>query len=202
MKNFTSYLTVFLLFFSLNTFAQNNKSGATKFFSGWNFAATAGVNFSAMFGDVANDTNTAFLIFANAGLVIDKEHNEEWILGFEPHFSGEGQTYSSGYERVLYLNLPFLGKYRVAKKLTLDGGIHVGVKILERRKTEDSGSESNNRFSRVAPGFTVGSTYNLDQDWFVQFRTHYKISDVIRKDAGDTEGSSILTLQLSVGRRF
>ncbi len=182
-----------------NTFAQDESANTGNFFSGLNFAAKAGINFSNMFGDVGNNS---YLFFVHAGAVIDKEVHNQWILSLEPHLSGEGQSLNGGYDRIIYLNLPFLGKYRVVDNFTIGGGIHLGVKVTERTKFSDGDTTNRNRFKRIAPGFTAGATYDVVQDWFVQFRTNLKLSDVVRKDGGDSEGSTILSFQVSIGHRF
>ncbi|NND62343.1 MAG: outer membrane beta-barrel protein [Flavobacteriaceae bacterium] len=200
MKNSIFSTLVFLLLVVTPTLAQGDDSNKESFFDGWEFAVKAGVNFSNMYGDVGNNS---FLIFPHAGAVIDKSITDEIILGFEPHISGEGQELNGGYDRIIYLNLPFVGKFKVADPLTLDGGIHVGVKLTEKTKFGTTGETDNrNRFKRIAPGVTGGATYDVAEDWFVQFRTNLKLSDVVRKEGGDSEGSTILSFQISIGHRF
>ncbi|MDC8004283.1 porin family protein [Aureisphaera galaxeae] len=198
MKCLTHILIICTLLIVTPLSAQEDTSSGS-FFSGWEFGAKAGINLSNMYGDVGDNS---FLFFANAGAVIDKKVIDPWSLSVEPHVSGEGQNLNEGYERVIYLNLPFLVKYQVAEPLSIDGGIHMGVKIAERTKFSNGDTKNRNRFKRIAPGFTAGVTYDVTQDWFVQFRTNLKLSDVIRYDAGDTEGSTILAFQFSVGRWF
>ncbi len=199
MKHLISTLFVFLIIIA-PIGAQDDDTGSGTFFSGWDFAVKAGVSASNMFGDVGNNS---YLIFPHAGAVIDKSLTEEIILGFEPHLAIEGQELNGGYDRILYLNLPFFGKFPVADGLSLDGGVHTGIKLYERTKFGTTGeTESRNRFKRIAPGINGGATYDVSEDWFIQFRTTLKLSDVVRKEGGDSEGSTILSFQVSVGHRF
>ncbi|MEM7186679.1 MAG: outer membrane beta-barrel protein [Bacteroidota bacterium] len=177
--------------------AQENNDSSNDFFKGWRFGLKAGVNFSTMFGDVGDNS---FLFFPHAGAVADKDITEVVTLSTEPHFSGEGQNLNGGYERVIFFNIPVLVKYNASPELSIDGGLHTGIKIAETTKFGQSGEKRNrNRYKRIAPGITGGATYAIDGNWFTQVRANLKLSDVIRADAGDTEGSTILTLQLSVG---
>ncbi|MEM7084935.1 MAG: outer membrane beta-barrel protein [Bacteroidota bacterium] len=199
MYHTTKLLTLLLCIISMSVIGQEKEAGSHAFFNGLDFGAKAGVNFSTMFGDVGDNS---FLFFVHAGLVIDKSLDSEWALSFEPHFSGEGQMLNGGYDRIIYLNLPFLGKYPIANGFTVDGGVHLGVKVTERTKFSNGDTENRNRFKRIAPGLTAGATYDVNNDWFLQFRTNLKLSDVVRKEGGDSEGSTILTFQISIGRRF
>ncbi len=202
MKNFTITSIVFLLSILISNtgFAQTANASSGGFTSGLSFGVKVGANFSNMYGDVGNNS---FLFFPHAGLVVDKALSNKLTVSTEPHFSGEGQILNGGYDRIIYFNIPVLGKFKVTEPLTLDGGVHVGVKITERTKFGTTGrTENRNRFKRIAPGFTVGATYDVMEDWFVQFRTNLKLSDVVRKEGGDSEGSVILAFQLSIGKRF
>jgi hypothetical protein len=199
MKKCTSLLIVFLVLTLSPLYAQDEAPTPGSFLQGWGFGVKAGINFSTMFGDVGDN---GYLVFPHAGVVIDKDLNDQWRLSTEPQLSGEGQTLNGGYDRIIYLNLPFLGKYRVVDDFSLDGGIHVGVKVTETTKFSNGNTENRNRFKRIAPGFTAGGTYDVDEAWFIQFRTNLKLSDVVRKEGGDSEGSTILSFQVSVGHRF
>ncbi|MBW2938997.1 PorT family protein [Aureisphaera sp. CAU 1614] len=193
-----NFIVLILLTTTTTLLAQENENDGS-FFDGWDFGAKAGINFSNMYGDVGNNT---FLTFAHAGLVIDKRTSDEWLISFEPHVSGEGQVLNGGYDRIIYFNIPFLGKYHVSEALSIDGGIHLGVKVTEQTKFQNGNKENRNRFKRIAPGFTAGVTYDITEDWFLQFRTNLKLSDVVRKEGGDSEGSTILAFQVSIGKRF
>lgn len=182
------------------TFSQDSASSSGGFFTDLTVGVKAGINFSNMYGDVGNNS---FLVFPHAGVVVDKALNESITISTEPHLSGEGQNLNGGYDQIIYLNLPVLVKYTVADQVSLDAGLHAGVKITETTKFGTTGEKENrNRFKRIAPGLTGGATYKINSNWFTQARANLKLSDVVRKEGGDSEGSTILTFQISVGYTF
>lgn len=190
-------ITTFLLLGIGVSIAQEEQNSSGDFFKNWEFGVKAGVSFSNMYGDVGNNS---FLFFPHAGIVLDKALTEPVTISTEPHLSGEGQILNGGYDRIIYLNIPVLVKYNASPELSLDGGLHAGVKITETTKFGDTGETQNrNRFKRIAPGLTGGATYKIDGNWFTQARVNLKFSDVVRKEGGDSEGSTILAFQLAVG---
>jgi len=192
-------ILVCLLLFSTTLFAQEEKNATSDFFSDWVFGIKGGYNASNMYGDVGNNS---FLSSGHLGVVADKNINEDLALSTEPHFSGEGQNLNGGYDRIIYFNIPVLVKFSATDALSLDGGVHAGVKVTEKTKFSNGNTENRNRFKRIAPGITGGATYKIDSNWFAQFRTNLKLSDVVRKEGGDSEGSTILLFQFSIGHSF
>ncbi len=188
---------IFALFIVCLTYGQQGSSNNDGLFQHWTLGIKAGGNISVLFGDLGDDKQ---VVYPNVhfGGVADRAINEEWAIALEPHISIVGRRQSAGRERITYLNIPVLAKYQLPNNLTMDGGLHLGVKVAEFREADNPME----RYKTMAPGITLGTTYSFNKNWFTQFRLNYKISDVIRDDAGDTEGTSILVFQVSVGYAF
>ncbi len=194
MKTITRFLTLFIICL---TYGQQNNSTSNDLFQHWNLGIKAGGNISGLFGDIGDDKQV-FYPHLHFGGVADRAINEEWAIALEPHISIVGRRQSAGRERITYFNIPVLAKYQLPNNFTLDGGLHLGIKVKEFREADNPME----RYKTVTPGITLGTTYRFDKNWFTQLRFNYKISDVIRDDAGDTEGTSILVFQVSVGYTF
>jgi len=200
-KKMKTITVVFAMFFTCIISAQQTGNTNENIFKNWTLGVKAGGNLSSLFGDVGDD-DQAFYGHVHFGGVANRNISEEWAIALEPHISVVGRGLSDGFERITYFNIPVLAVYQLPDNFTLDGGLHLGIKVAETINRGDGGQLgglTSDRYKRIAPGLTIGSTYKINQNWFAQFRVNYKISDVIRDDAGDTEGTSILVFQLSIG---
>jgi len=90
-----------------------------------------------------------------------------------------------------------LASTRLIDKVTREFGPIITVKVHEE---EDGVSRS--RYKHVWFGLAAGATYSIDENFFAQARINYKPSDLIKANVGDTEGTSSLVFQLSIGYFF
>ncbi|MEM7103337.1 MAG: porin family protein [Bacteroidota bacterium] len=179
--------------------AQSDSENAG-FFNDWQLGARVGINVSNMFGDVGNNS---FLFSVNAGVVGNKSLTDKLGLAVEPHFSIEGQKLNGGYDRITYFNIPILVRYQVSDNFSAEGGLKMGIKVIEKTKFGTTGNTlRRNRFKTLAPGIVIGTTYNINENWFAQFRYNIKLKDVVRVGGGDSEGSIIMLFQFCAGYLF
>ncbi len=189
-----------LLFMSvctLNIYAQKEK---TKNSNELNFAIKGGLNFSKTFGDVEN--NNSFLTDFNLGAIVKIPTNLNFGIQVEPQLSRVGSTINGKTNsRFTFFDIPVLAQIHSDKKWSFEAGPKLAV-TLDQKQIRQEQLESVDRLKKITLGLVGGATYNFDNNWFGQFRINHWLSDIVRKDAGDTEGTSIWLFQLSVGYWF
>ena len=199
MRNFI-FLFCSLFFLSSSMRAQSDASSSDGFFSNWLYGAKAGINLSNMYGDVGNNS---YMFSFHFGAVGNKSLNEKIGLAVEPHISIEGQKLNGGFDRITFLNIPVMAVYKATDKISAEGGLKLGIKIIEKTKFGTTGETlRRNRFKTLAPGLVIGSTYKFSEQWLAQFRYNIKFKDVVRVDGGDSEGSIIMLFQFSAVYMF
>ena len=196
----TQYLIIILLilFLSPSIFhAQDDKDSNNSSTNYFKFAAKAGVNFSKNFGDVGDDES--FLTDFNIGAVIKIPTNLSFEIQAEPQISRVGGTQNGKtIRRFTFLDIPVLAQIHLINEWSFEAGPKIAVTLDQRQRRNES-LVSVDRLKTITLGLVAGATYNFDSNWFGQFRINHWFSDIVRKDAGDTEGTSILLFQFSVG---
>lgn len=193
-------LSVLFFLNSYNFYAQEDNANNNQSTSTFKFAAKAGINFSKNFGDVEDDE--AFLTDFNIGAVIQVPTNLGFGIQVEPQISRVGGTQNGEVvKRFTFLDIPVLAQLYTVKNWSFEAGPKIAVTLDQKQRLQEE-LESVDRLKQITLGIVAGATYNFDSNWFGQFRINHWFSDIIRKDAGDTEGTSILLFQFSVGYWF
>ncbi|WP_411893374.1 porin family protein [Winogradskyella sp. A2] len=201
MKTQCLKITLLILILSSSLlYAQEDKISSNSSTSKFKFAAKAGVNFSNTFGDVGD--NSSFLTDINIGAVVKIPTNLNFGIQAEPQISRIGNRINGETAtRFTFLDIPVLAQVYSINDWSFEAGPKVAV-TLDQKQRRDENLESIDRLKTITLGITAGATYNFDSNWFGQFRINHWFSDIIRADAGDTEGTSILLIQFSVGYWF
>lgn len=192
MKSLLSFCLC--LFFLSAGLAQDGKFAT--FFKDARYGIKGGLNIANQFGDLNGDHG--FRFDGHLGGFILVPINEKWDGMGEIIYSREGFNWTSdvgdniGAPLQGYLNMNALASRRLEGRFTADFGIAIAVFLHENTKNVEK-----SRYKPVWFGITGGTTYTLNDNWLLQARINVKPSDIIRADAGDTEGTSSLVLQLS-----
>ena len=159
------------------------------------FGAKGGLNFATISGDNAKDFDlvTAF----NFGVVSEIPISEKFSFQPEVMYSGQGYSFNDNTVALSYLNIPLMGKYYVAKGLSLEAGPQIGFLLAaknEKINVKDS-------FKTVDFGVNFGVGYKLDNG--LNFGARYNLG---LTDINNIEGSSSKNkngvFQISVGYFF
>lgn len=196
----TTFITSLALLCSMFMNSQNEKSKDETSTNAFRFSAIAGLNFSNNYGDV--DSDESFLVDFHVGAVINVPTPLNFRIQTEPQLSRVGSTYDGKtVKRFTLFDIPVLAQVYGVDAWSFEAGPKVAITIDQKqRKNEEL--ETVNRLKRITLGLVAGATYNFDDNLFGRFRINYSPSDVIRDEAGDNEGTSILLFQLSMGYWF
>jgi len=123
----------------------------------FNLGAKAGINFSTITGDNTSDVNS-ITEFQSFGLVGEIMFSEKFSFQPELMYSKQGFDIDGDLVSLNYLNLLYMGKYYVAKGLSLEAGPQIGY--LLSAEQEDTDVEDN--FNRFDFGVNFGVGYKLD----------------------------------------
>ena len=190
-----------LICFVLQTQAQNEDQQDQLTNSDWQFAAKAGLNYSKVNGDIG--TNESGLLDFNIGAVINVPTGLKFNVQIEPQISRVGaRRDGKTLRRYTFLDVPILLQVFNENDISIEAGPKIALTLDQRQESEDGELVKVDRLKAINLGLAAGATYNFDSNWFGQFRINYWFSDIIKKDVGDTEGTSILLFQLSVGYWF
>ncbi|WP_340065838.1 porin family protein [Ascidiimonas aurantiaca] len=140
-------LTVFTVVFGLiNVNAQKVELGVK-----------AGINFATVTGDNTSDIES-ITEFQSFGFVAEIPLSEKF--SFQPEFMYSVQGFDTNDDLVSlkYLNIPLMGKYYVAKGLSMEAGPQLGY--LLSAKQEDNDVDDN--FNRIDFGVNFGLGYKLE----------------------------------------
>ena len=195
-----TYVLTILLFWSSLIHGQNNTTDNDN--KPWSprVAINGGLNFSNNYGDV--DSRESFLADFHIGAIIKIPTNLNFGIQVEPQFSRIGSAIDGKtVKRFTILDIPVLAQLHTIDNWSFEAGPKLAI-TLDQKQRRNEALETVDRLKTVIPGVVAGATYNFDKNWFGQFRANYAFTDVIKKDAGDTEGTSILLFQLSVGYWF
>lgn len=193
------FALIFLSICNINIYAQKEKTKTSNSNTS-NFALKGGLNFSKTFGDV--ESNNSFLTDFNIGAIVKIPTNFNFGIQIEPQLSRVGsKANGKTNSRFTFLDIPILAQIHSEKKWSFEAGPKLAV-TLDQKQIRQEQLESVDRLKRIIPGLVGGVTYNFDSNWFGQFRINHWLSDIVRKDAGDTEGTSIWLFQFSIGYWF
>nr|WP_321232190.1 porin family protein [uncultured Psychroserpens sp.] len=194
-RHFSLFLSM-LLFCYTHSFSQNDNSNDTPT-NPFRFAVKGGINFSNNYGDV--ESSESFLADFHIGAIVTIPTNLDFNIQVEPQLSRVGSANDGKtIKRFTLFDIPILAQIHTVKNWSFEIGPKMAI-TLDQKQRRNEALETVERLKTITIGFVGGATYNFDDNLFSQFRINYSPSDVIKKDAGDTEGTSILLFQLSVG---
>jgi len=193
--------TYLLIMSCFTVIAQESNTTKKTTFQGINFGIKAGLNMSNLYGDVDPDAGNRFGF--HVGGIVNTPIVNNIVIQLEPTFSREGNGgNNSSTSRIDYFNLPFLVKIYSINDWSFEAGPKVGFKISEVSEDTNGIKEKRDRFKTISPSIVVGASYSLNKNWVGQFRFNYTPSDIVKKDAGDREGTSSGVFQFSLGYFF
>lgn len=158
------------------------------------FGAKAGLNFANITGDNSadNDLVTAF----HFGLVSEIPISEKFSFQPEIMYSGQGTSFGENTTMELqYLSIPLMGKYYVAKGLSLEAGPQIGFLLSAKAEKVDF----KDLYNSVDFSVNFGLGYKLDNGLNFGARYNLGLSD-INKDSTFKNKNGVF--QVSVGYFF
>ena len=177
------YVSFFVIFISLSSFAQNLKQTV--------FGIKGGVNFSRIVGVESDGENTGYmgseLYFS---LFADTEINRKWNLENELLFS-----YTDDYH---FLEIPIHLKYKFIKKWNLLFGSKIDF-ILDN---DNDYFEINYRFKNFGLSAEVGFQYEISKRFFAEFRFSKGLTEQIDDLVLDINNAKRNTLRVGIGMKF
>lgn len=198
MKKQAFIITLFAFICSFCTFGQGQENSEKLVSTDLKFGVKAGANFSRAFGDIGS--NESFLLDFNVGGIVRIPTSLIINIQIEPQLSRVGASRDSKVlRRYTFLDIPVVAQFSPIDNLSFEAGPKMAVTLDQKQRQQSGDLETVDRLKAVTLGATGGTTYNFDDNWFGQFRISYWFSDIIRKDGGDSEGTSLLLFQLSVG---
>ena len=196
MKHSIIFIAFIVMGLQLGT-AQGDDNSTTDL----RFGVFGGVNFSQWNGDVADD-NT-FRTGFHIGGIIQTTITEAVSLQLEPQFSMEGYTGANGTAvRANFINIPAMVRLYSTEDLSVEAGPKLKIRASEKSENFDGEVRKTERVKTLWFGIVAGASYFFDDSIAARFRFSYTPSDIIRIDAGDTEGTSGILFQLGLAYMF
>ncbi|WP_299556917.1 porin family protein [Seonamhaeicola sp.] len=193
-------LTLLMLALIYTSHAQDDKTSTDSSPNNWHFAIKGGLNYSTRAGIDA--PGGGYLTDFHIGSIIEIPTALDFKIQAEPQISRVGETRSgSTSHRMTFLSIPVLATVYSVDNFSFEAGPKFSFLVDERQKTSSSGNDlaKTNRVKTLTFGLTAGASYAIDNNWVGQFRFNYTPSDIIKNNAGDTEGTSIVLFQLAIG---
>lgn len=183
MKNFLLLAVVTVLGF-LNVNAQEIK-----------FGVKGGLNFASVSGDNTKDIDvvTSF----NFGVLSEIPISDKFSFQPEIMYSGQGYSFNDNTIALSYLNIPLMGKYYVAKGLSVEAGPQIGF-LLAAKNEKTNVKDSFNTFDF---GVNLGLGYKLENGLNFGVRYNLGLTDINNLDTSSSKNRNGV-LQLSVGYFF
>jgi hypothetical protein len=187
---------IVLIAIGIAAFANAQK---TKQDEGIKIGIKGGLNVSNLMGDVKD---VAIRTSIHAGLVAEIIVNDKFSIQPELLYSGQGASDTStggGRIKLDYITLPVLGKFPIAKNLSLETGPQIGFLVSGKEKTNDS-NETIPNTKTIDFGLNAGLNYELNNGVFFQARYNLGLTDI--GFYGDNERASNAVIQFSIGKLF
>jgi hypothetical protein len=187
---------IVLIAIGIGAFANAQK---TKQDEGIKLGIKGGLNVSNLMGDVKD---VAIRTSIHAGLVAEIIVNDKFSIQPELLYSGQGASDTStggGRIKLDYITLPVLGKFPIAKNLSLETGPQIGFLVSGKEKTNDS-NETIPNTKTIDFGLNAGLNYELNNGVFFQARYNLGLTDI--GFYGDNKRASNSVIQFSIGKLF
>ncbi|NRB82656.1 MAG: PorT family protein [Winogradskyella sp.] len=148
-------IPVFIVFLSINAFAQDNDNPLDNSFT---FGLRTGYNTFALSADNLTPYTSGYY----GGFFFEKKLSEIWALQFETNFNYNGSS---------TLQFPLLLKYKIAEKFQLFGGPQLSYSF------EQKNIDKANRNKRFGMSLILGMQYDISKKWFVEARYTHGLTD-------------------------
>lgn len=159
------------------------------------FGAKGGFNLASVSGK--NTTGKEVVTSFNLGILSEIPVSTKFSFQPEIMYSGQGYSFNDQTFALSYLNLPLMGKYYVAKGLSVEAGPQIG--FLFSAKNEDINVKDS--FKKVDFGVNFGLGYKFDNGLNFGARYNTGLTDINNvKNASGTIKNSVF--QFSVGYFF
>jgi hypothetical protein len=158
------------------------------------FGIKGGLNFASVTNTAKDQIVTAF----NIGAMAEIKISEKFSLQPELMYSGQGYDTDNGIDGIIalnYLNIPFMAKYYVTKKFSLEAGPQIGFLLSTKGGQEDY----KDLFKTTDFGVNMGIGYKQDNGLNYGVRYVLGLSNI--NDVGGVTNKNGV-LQLSVGYFF
>ncbi|UII76685.1 PorT family protein [Flagellimonas sp. HMM57] len=155
-----------------------------------------GFNFSDISGDIIGDTG--FVTRYHFGIVAEVPISDKFSFQPELLYSGQGYTLNDDRVDLDYLSVPLLGKYYVAKGLSLEAGPQIGLLLSAE---EEDNTDVKDFFGSVDLGLNLGLGYKFENGLNFNVRYIVGLSDINDRDGLDAKIRNGVA-QLSIGYFF
>ena len=189
-----SLIVIFAISIAAFSNAQKSKQD-----EGIKLGIKGGLNVANLMGDVED---VAIRTSIHAGLVAEIIVNDKFSIQPELLYSGQGASDTStggGRIKLDYITLPVLGKFPIAKNLSLETGPQIGFLVSGKEKTNDS-NETIPNTKTIDFGLNAGLNYELNNGVFFQARYNLGLTDI--GFYGDNKRASNSVIQFSIGKLF
>lgn len=159
------------------------------------FGAKGGLNFASITGDDSkgSDMVTSF----NFGFLSEIPISEKFSFQPELMYSGQGYSFNNNTIALSYLNIPLMGKYYIAKGLSLEAGPQIGFLFSAKNAKTDV----KNSFKTFDFGVNFGLGYKLDNGLNFGARYNLGLTDINNLDNSSNKYKNEV-FQISVGYFF
>ncbi|PKB15906.1 porin family protein [Flavobacterium sp. 5] len=159
------------------------------------FGAKGGLNFASISGDNTKGSNTVTSF--NFGLLSEIPISEKFSFQPELMYSGQGYSFDDNTVALHYLNIPLMGKYYVAKGLSVEAGPQIGF-LLSAKNEKTDVKDSFNTFDF---GINFGLGYKLENGLNFGARYNLGLTNINNIDDSSSKNKNGV-FQLSVGYFF
>jgi hypothetical protein len=162
------------------------------------FGAKAGFNVANITGD--NTSSLEPVAAFNFGLVTEIPISQKFSFQPEIMFSGQGYSFEGSEGNLValnYLNVPLMGKYYVAKGLSLEAGPQIGYLL----SAKNEGTDVKDSFKKVDFAANLGIGYKLENGLNFGARYNFGLSN-INDVSGDSSKFKNSVFQISIGYFF
>lgn len=153
------------------------------------FGAKAGLNFSTVNG--SNTNNIDYVTSYHVGVVSEIPISDKFSFQPEIMYSRQGYSFNNDVVAMKYLNIPLMGKYYIAKGLSLEAGPQIGFLL----SAKNEGVKVTNSFTTFDFGANFGVGYKLENG--LNFGARYNLG-ITKVDTDNRNG----VFQVSVGYFF
>jgi hypothetical protein len=165
------------------------------------FGVKAGVNFATLSGDDVDGLDGQTTV--NFGGVVNIGITESLSVQPELLYSRQGFENDDITAFLDYITIPIMADFKVAERLSIQGGPQFGININAIEKDNDSGNEVD--FENVESldiGLGIGAQYRLPIGLFFQARYVAGLSNVFEEFEGESIDAKNSVISISVGWFF
>lgn len=146
---------------------------------GFNWGVKGGLNATSLSNDFNLNTKASFYAGAYAKLFI----TENWAIQSEIVYSRQGAQDEVNelkiLQRINYINIPILAKYYIVKKLSVEVGPQLGIKLDSESKFDDYKLKNSEAFTSVDLSLAIGASYYIMNNISVNVRCNIGLTNIL-----------------------